>query len=227
MGPVIAEVVPAAVGLVLVNPMPILAVILLLFSPRAMAAAPAFVAGWVIGLLAVFGVLLFVVALDPVVGTEREPSPLASVVRLLLGAVLLVLAFQRWRGRPQPGEEPKLPAWMTTFEQATPVQALGLGALFSGINPKNLAFTVAAVIVIAQADLTSGAKLVPVAIFVLIGSVGVAAPVIWYAVARDSASATLAGWRVWLMANYAVVMAVVLLVFGVILVTRGLGSLFG
>ncbi|MGH2614549.1 MAG: GAP family protein, partial [Thermomicrobiales bacterium] len=166
MGPAIAEIVPAALGLVLVNPLPILAVILLLFSPRATSTASAFVAGWVIGMLVVFALLLFVASPDPIVGSEREPSTLSSVVRVLLGLVLLYLALKQWRSRPRPGEERALPAWMVTLEQATPTKALGLGALLSGLNPKNLAFTIAAGVAIAQAELTTGETLVPVTIYV-------------------------------------------------------------
>jgi hypothetical protein len=185
------------------------------------------VAGWVIGMLVVIALLLFVVSPDPVVGDASEPSTLSSVVRLLLGVVLLFLAFRRWRGRPELGVETALPSWTETLEKATPMAALGLGAVFSGLNPKNLAFTVAAALAIAQADLTMGAKLVPIAIYVLIASVGVAAPVIWYFVARESAIKTLTGWRGWLTTNYATMMAIVLFLFGVILFSRGVGGLIG
>jgi hypothetical protein len=225
MGSAIAEVAPVAIGLVLVNPLPVMAVILLLFSPRARSTAPAFVAGWVIGMLVVFGILLFVLAPESLVGNEREPSTFSFIVRFLLGLVLLYLAVQRWRGRPRPGEAMALPSWMATLEQANPLPALGLGALTSGLNPKNLAFTIAAVVAIAQAELTTGEKLVPVALYVLLASVGVAAPVIWYFVAQESASATLAEWRIWLTANYATMMAIVFLVFGVTLAAQGLAGL--
>ena len=227
MGSTIAEVVPTAIAVLLVNPLPIMAVILMLFSPRATSTAPAFVAGWVIGLIAVFALLLFVVPLDNIAGAESNPSRLASIIRLLLGAMLLFLAFQRWRGRPKLGEVKSLPSWVESLERATPVKALGLGAMFSGLNPKNLAFTIAAAIAIAQEDLTTGQTMIPVAIFVLLASVGVAAPVIWYGVARESASKTLAGWRVWLTANYNTMMAIVFLLFGVIVFTKGLGGLIG
>lgn len=227
MGSAIAEVAPVAIGLVLVNPLPVMAVILLLFSPGARSTAPAFVAGWIIGMLVAFGLLLFVLAPEQLVGSEREPSTLSFIVRLVLGLVLLFLAVQRWRGRPAPGEEKALPSWMATLEQASPLKALGLGALFSGLNPKNLAFIIAAVVAIAQAELSTGEKLVPVAIFVLLASVGVGAPVLWYFVAPERAAETLAEWRGWLTANYATMMAIVFLLFGVILFTQGLGGLLG
>jgi hypothetical protein len=227
MGAAIAEVVPVAIGLMLVNPLPVMAIILLLFSPRARSTAPAFVSGWIIGLLVVFGLFLFVLAPEKLVGSEREPSALSFIVRLVLGLVLLILALQRWRGRPQAGEEQALPSWMAMLEQASPLVSLGLGALMSGLNPKNLAFTINAVVIIAQADLTTGQKVVPVIVFVLLASLGVATPLLWYAVAQESASATLAEWRIWLTANYATLMAIVFLLFGLILVSQGLGGLLG
>jgi len=56
---------------------------------------------------------------------------------------------------------------------------------------------------------------------------GVGAPVLWYLTARESASATLVKWRDWLTANYAVMMTVILILFGVTLLARGFGSLLG
>lgn len=227
MGSAIAEVIPVALGLVLVNPLPVMAIILLLFSPRAGSTATAFVAGWIIGMLVVFGLLLFVLAPENLTGSERDPSTFSFIVRLVLGLVLLFLAVQRWRGRSEAGEEKALPSWMATLEQANPLLAFGLGALLSGLNPKNLAFTVAAVVAIAQAELSTGEKLVPVAIYVLLASVGVGAPVLWYFVAQERARKTLEEWRIWLTANYSTMMAVVFLLFGVTLAAQGLAGLLG
>lgn len=227
MGDVIADVVPAAMGLLLVNPLPILAIILLLFSPRASVAAPSFVLGWVVGLVVTMTLLLWAAAAEARIGSGREATLLAAGLRIVLGAVLLVLAFRKWEGRPQAGEAGKLPGWVSKLEQATPPMAFGIGALFSGLNPKNFAFTLATVLAIAEAGLTPREAIVPGALYIVIGSLGVAAPVIWYLVARETASATLATWRDWLTANYAVMMSVILVLFGVVLVARGIGSLIG
>jgi hypothetical protein len=53
--------------------------------------------------------------------------------------------------------------------------ALGLGALVSAVNPKNAALTIAAAATIAGAGLPGGEQAVVLAVFVLIGSVGVLA----------------------------------------------------
>jgi protein-S-isoprenylcysteine O-methyltransferase Ste14 len=227
MGSAIAEVAPTAIGMALINPLPIMAVILMLLSPREKSTAPAFLAGWILGMLVVFWLLLFVVSPENIVGDDSDPSTLSSIVRLLLGVALLFLAFRKWRTRPQDDEEIELPSWMGALDRASPVAALGFGAFFSGLNPKNLPFTIAAVIAIAQGELAAGQKLIPIVIYVLLASVGVAAPVVWYFVAQRSATARLAEWRDWLVANYVLLMTVVLLLFGVTIFAEGLGGLIG
>jgi threonine/homoserine/homoserine lactone efflux protein len=227
MGEVIGDVVPAALGLLLVNPLPILAIILLLFSPRASVTAPAFVIGWIVGLIVAMSVLLWAVQAEARLLSGREASLLGAVLKIVLGAVLLLLAFRKWEGRPQDGEPGKLPGWVQSLEQASPPTTFGIGAAFSGLNPKNFAFTLATVLTIAEAGLLPREALVPGILYVVIGSLGVAAPVIWYLTSPESASATLTKWRDWLTANYAVMMSVILVLFGVTLLARGFGSLLG
>ena len=65
----------------------------------------------------------------------------------------------------------------------TPVRSLGFGALLSGVNPKNLALTLAAAATIAQAGLDGGETAISIAVFVVIGSLTVAGPVVFYLVA--------------------------------------------
>jgi hypothetical protein len=56
MGEVIGEVLAPAVG-VMLSPLPIVGVILMLLSPRAKINGPAFVAGWIGGLVIVLAVV--------------------------------------------------------------------------------------------------------------------------------------------------------------------------
>ncbi|MGH2601680.1 MAG: GAP family protein, partial [Dehalococcoidia bacterium] len=120
----------------------------------------------------------------------------------------------------------KVPKWMQAIDAVTPVKALGLGALLSGINPKNLALVVGASVVIAQAGLSTGDTAITFAIFVIIASLSIAVPVIYYLVGGEGAKKTMDGWKAWLLHNNAAVMAVLLLVFGVSLVGQGIGGVF-
>ena len=109
MGSAIAVVAPTAIGMALISPLPIMVVILMLLSPQGKSTAPAFLVGWVLGMLVVFWLLLFVVSPENIVGDDSDPSTVSAIVTLLLGAVLLFLAFRKWRTRPQEDEEMVIP----------------------------------------------------------------------------------------------------------------------
>lgn len=221
----LANVAPIAFGLAMVNPLPVMAVILLLFSPRAGAVVPAFLIGWFAGLLIVGGLLIFVVPAERLVGTARDPSTLASVVRIILGAGLLWLAARKWMTRPKEGETPKLPGWVTLLESASPLSALGIGAAMAGANPKNLVFSVSAAVAIAEWQLANSENATLLAVFAAMGSLGVLIPAIWRAVGGESAAATLQEWRLWLSRNYNVLMGVVFVFFGSMVLSKGLAGL--
>jgi hypothetical protein len=136
------------------------------------------------------------------------------------------LAVRQWRGRPAPGSEPQMPRWMASIDRLKPGGALGLGALLSAVNPKNGGLTIAAAATIAGTGLAGGEQAVVLAVFVLIGSAGVLAPLVVYLVAGEGAARTLDSWKAWAATHNAAVMAVLFLVFGFKLVGDGLAVLF-
>jgi hypothetical protein len=147
-------------------------------------------------------------------------------LKLLLGAGLLLLAVRQWRGRPAPGAEPEMPKWMAGLDRMGPGGAFGLGALLSAANPKNGGLTIAAAASIAGAGLAGGAQAVALAVFVLVGSAGVLAPLVLYLVAGEGAARTLESWRTWAGVHNAAIMAVLFLVFGLKLIGDGIAVLF-
>jgi hypothetical protein len=78
---------------------------------------------------------------------------------------------------------------------------------------------------IAENDWSSNT--VRLAVFVLLARISVAAPVLYYLIAGQSAEKMLNDWKAWLTANNATVTFVLLLVLGVKLVGDGLGGLIG
>ena len=149
MGQAIGGILPLAIA-VDISVLSIIAVILMLITPRARSNGPAFVAGWVLGLVVVGGLVLIIADAANVSGSSG-PSTAAYAIKLTLGVLLLLLAVRQWRSRPRPGEQAPAPKWMASLDSFTPVKSLGLGAAMSGVNPKNLALTAAAAISIAQA----------------------------------------------------------------------------
>lgn len=219
----LGDILPLAVG-VAISPLPVVAVILMLFSPQAGRAGPAFLLGWVIALIAVSAVVLLLADAGRVSG-GGTPSAAAYAVKLALGVLLLALAWRQWRSRPREGEQPKMPKWMAGVDAITAGKAFGLALLLAGVNPKNLALTVAAALSISQSGAGTAPAAVLVAVFVVIGSAAVAAPVVYYLAARSKAEKTLQGWKAWLSAHNSAVMAVLFLVLGAKLAGQGLGGL--
>jgi threonine/homoserine/homoserine lactone efflux protein len=226
MGQAIGDIFLPAIG-VAASPSPIIAVILILFTPMPRSNGPAFMTGWIAGVAASTGLILLLASPDGISGDGDDPATWASLLQLALGLGLLYLALKEWKRRPKEGEVVEMPKWMASVETATPPKAIGLGAFLSGLNPKILLFNAAAAIAIAQADLPRGEALVPFLLYVLLASLSVIVPVIWYLLAQEHAAKTLAGWKAWLTVNNALVMAILLLVLGINFAGKGLGGIVG
>src|SRR5262249_19790642 len=156
MGDTIGQVLSSAVGVAL-SPFPIVAVVLMLDTARGRVNGPAFVLGWVIGLAIVGAVLLSVTnGVDP--NGPGERTLWVSVIVLILGVLLLLIALKQWRGRPRQGEAVKRPKWMAALDKFSPVKATGAGVVLSALNPKNLLLAVGGAAGIGQAGLSKDQK---------------------------------------------------------------------
>ncbi len=224
MGQAIGDVLPAAV-IVGFNPFAIIAVILMVLSPKSRAKGPAFLVGWIIGIIVVTGLAVLVTSPDDISGEDGDPASASYVIEVVVGLVLLFLAYNSWRKRPTDDETPSMPKWIGAIAKATPITALGIGVMFSSIYPKGILFNIAAGTMIGQADLSAGEEIVPVAVYALVASVGIGAPVIWQIASPRRAVLALESWRSWLTANNDAITAVLLLVFGVMIFGRGFGGL--
>jgi threonine/homoserine/homoserine lactone efflux protein len=212
MGTAIGQTLSLAVGVAL-SPVPIIAVILMLVTPRARSNAPAFVVGWLVG-LAIVGTIVLLVAAPANANDDGEPATWVDVLKLVLGLLLVLVALRHWRDRPREGEEAPTPTWMGAIDAFTTVKAAGAGAVLAGANPKNLLLAVGAAAAIAQTGIPAGEQAVAYAVFALIGTVGVGAPVAIYFALGDRAGAVLDGLKTWLGRHNAVIMAVLCLVIG-------------
>ena len=223
MGNAIGQVLPLAVG-VAISPLPIVAVVLMLVSRRARVNGPMFVAGWVIG-LAILGAVVLLLAGPADASDDGQPATWVSVVKLVVGGLLVLMAAREWKARPADGTEPAMPKWMETIDAFTPGKAAGSGALFGAVNPKNLLLAVSAAATIAQTGISGGAQAGAYAVFTAIATVGVAAPVVIYFVLGDRAKTTLDGLRSWMVHNNAAIMSVLLVVIGAKLVGDAISGL--
>jgi Sap, sulfolipid-1-addressing protein len=185
MGEAIGGSLPLAVGIAL-SPVPIIAVVLMLTSRRAKVNGPVFVLGWLIG-LGVVGAIVLSLAGSGGASKSGAPAAWVSWVKIVLGVLLLLVAVRQFRGRPHGDEEPQMPKWMATIDETTPVAAVGLAAVLSGANPKNLLLAVAGAAAIAGTGISGSQQALAYLVFALIGTLGVGIPVgIYFAMGARS-----------------------------------------
>ena len=113
---------------------------------------------------------------------------------------------------------------MQAIDTISVPKALGLGFLLSAVNPKNLLLAASAGVTIGAAALDGGSTALVIAVFTLIGASTVLVPVVGYLVAADKLRGPLDALRGWLAKENAVIMAVLLLVIGVAVIGKGIGS---
>jgi threonine/homoserine/homoserine lactone efflux protein len=223
MGEAIGQVLPAAVGVAL-SPFPIIAVVLMLTTRRARTNGPAFLAGWLLG-LGVVGTIVLLVAGPADASTGGQPATWVSWLKILLGLILLGVAARQFQGRPHPGEDVQMPKWMGAVDRFTASQSVFTGAVLAGANPKNTVLAVSAAATIAQTGIGAWQQAVAYTVFAVIGTIGVAAPVVLYLVMGKRSANLLVGLRDWMERHNAAIMSVICLVIGVKLIGEAIGAL--
>jgi len=219
---VIGDLLPLAIGIA-ISPLSIIAAILMILSPRAHLISVPFLVGWIVG-VGVTTAVFIVVGSTASPGDPNESKPVTGVILLLLGGTMLYLAWRQWRGRPRAGEPAERPGWMNAIDHMSAARAFGFSILLSALTLKNVMYEASAGVVIGNADLSLGSKLIVLAIFVVLASVTVGGPIIAYSVAPDRFAAPLESVRRWLEANNATIMTIVLFLIGVDVVGKGLSS---
>jgi threonine/homoserine/homoserine lactone efflux protein len=223
VGKGISDVVTFAIG-VAISPVPIIAVILMLFSRRARINGLSFLCGWVLA-LGVVSTITYLIANQSSPTTSSTASDSISWGKIVLGVLFLLLALRNWRNRVTPGTEHEMPKWMAGVDAFTPAKSFGLGLLLAGVNPKNLILTVGAAAGLAQLKLSTTDVVVSLVVFVMVASSTIGGPVACYLIGGEQAKGVLDEMKDWLRVHNDAVMAVLFLVFGVDLIAKGLPPL--
>jgi uncharacterized membrane protein YhaH (DUF805 family) len=223
---VLGEVLPLAVGVAL-SPIPIIASILLLMSPRPRQLGVGFLAGWLAGVVITLVVFTLLSEVLPDRDESTGDQPIRGVIQLVLGGALIALAVRRWRSRPKTGEEPTLPKWMSAIDAMTLTGAVRLAFLLAAVSPKNLLMLAAAGSAIGYSLDGPGEIAGTIAALTVIASITIGVPVLSYVIAPAKARAALDGVRKFLTSNSAVIMSVLMLVLGVQVLGKSFSSFGG
>jgi hypothetical protein len=207
---------PFAVG-VMVGPTPIVAMVLMLVTPRAKSSGITFVLAWALG-IGLAGAILLAIAGPAGASSQGEPTDWVNWLKLALGGLLLLVGMRQWRGRPVADADVPMPKWMGALDSITPLKAGGLAILLGVINPKNLIFILGGVAAIAQTGVSSADQAVAWILFTIIATIGVAAPLVIYFVMGSRTQEVLDTLKTWMARNNTAVMAVLCLIIGVMLI---------
>ncbi|WP_433592751.1 GAP family protein [Nocardia sp. CA-145437] len=211
----IADLLPLAIGVAL-SPIPVVAAILMLLSANAGRASAGFALGWVTGIVTVTG-LVTAAAASGLMRSASQPSIAASVIKTVMGLLLVYIAVRQWGSR----KDDSIPGWMKAIDELGVAKAAGFGLLVSLLNPKNLLLCITAGVTIGTADLNPTGTAAALTVFVLLGAASVLVPVGGYAVAADQLRGALARLKNWLQANNHTVIAVVFMVMGTTALAKG------
>ena len=223
MGQAIGGSLALAIGIAL-SPIPIIAVVLMLTTPRARANGPAFVLGWLLG-LGVIGAIVLAVAGPANASSSGAPATWVSWLKIILGAGLLLIAVRQFRGRPHGEDQAPMPKWMGAIENFKPAAALGTGALLAGANPKNLLLAVAGAGAIAQTGIAGAQQAIAYLVFAVIATIGVGAPVVIYFAMGERSQELLGKLKNWMGQHNAVIMSVLCLIIGAKLIGDAISAL--
>ncbi|MFH9396926.1 GAP family protein [Streptomyces sp. NPDC017413] len=213
MGDAIGQMLTSAVGIA-ISPLPLIAVILMLATPKGRSNGMAFTAGWILAVAAVVTVVVLAGSGADASG-DAGPAAWTLWLKLALGVLFLLLGVGQWRGRPREGQDAGTPGWMKALDTFTPVKAAGLAVALVVGNPKNLVLALGGALSIAGSTATTGGRTVAAVLMVLIASLCTLLPLGVYLGGREKSAATLGGWKTWMARHNPAIMTTLFVVLGV------------
>jgi sulfite exporter TauE/SafE len=218
-GSVVTGLIP--LGLVVaLSPITVIPAVLVLQAPRPRPTGLAFLAGWVLGLVALTA--LCVEASGLLGGLHKSPPSWASWLRAILGAALIAFGIYRWFTRHGHSESP---GWMRSFASITPARAALTAAALVVIRPDVLLICVPAGLAIGASGLDVTGNWVAAAFFVAVAASTVAVPILAYAAAGERLDDAMGRLKDWMEKNNAALMAAILVVIGAMVLYNGIKAL--
>ncbi|HSN77679.1 MAG TPA: GAP family protein [Anaerolineae bacterium] len=224
MDTILLDLLPLILGASLAPLYPIV-VLLLLLGEGGLRTAVAFVAG-VLTIRLAQGLLFgWVFGAAAQAHPDDGPQVIAATLLLVVGILLLLTGFKKWRKQPDPDDPP--PQWMAALGGLSPLKAFRAGALFVTIAVKQWVFTLTALDVIQGAALDGAAGVGLYLLFTLATQVVVLLPILVYAVAPQQSARPLRAAQGWLERNNRPIVIGVSLIFGVWFFYKGVTGLIG
>lgn len=178
---------------VAMSPTPATVLLFIIMQRGAPKNSTAFLAGWVISLAIVMSAVLFVANTRHIFAAYNEITPLVYGVMLGIGVFLMLYAVYAWLRQPKGSQSAKPPKWVASIGTMTPLKSFGLGCFFAGLSPKNGVLAAASAVAISGVSVNNTEAIAFMLIFLAIGSVLIALPVIYFFIAPKMAK-KLSAW---------------------------------
>jgi len=177
---------------VALDPLPLTAFLVVLPSERGARKGAAFTFGWLVSLAIVVAITVAATGNNPP-KPSTAPSLASLAVKIVLGAVLVVIGVRhiRARGRPKPPKKP--PKWQEHVDSMSPWFALGLAPV---LQPWVLISAGAATVV--EAKLSSWESFLALFLYCVLASASYLAMETYAVVRPEQSQALLARFRTWI-----------------------------
>jgi Sap-like sulfolipid-1-addressing protein len=203
-------------GVAVTSPGSVVTIIVLLSTSSGLQRAIAFICGWVLAIAVLALLMIFVLQGQDFSSAHTTPSKAASIVEVILGALLLIGSVRFYR-RPKSDSGPASPPkWLDRIERTHWSLCVLAGAVML-----SYALSLAAVAEILKANVSTAEATVAAVVFAVTSIVTIGAPVVVVLAAPERSNQVLASWRAWLLANSRSVALIALMVIGALLVVRG------
>jgi arginine exporter protein ArgO len=215
----LTELIPLAL-VIAMSPLSIIPAVLVLHSPRPRPTGLAFLAGWVVGLVALTTLFVGISGLLGG-GLGGKPPTWASLLRIVVGAALIVFGISRWLTRHS---KPHQMPGTKHITEAGPLKAAVVGAALTVVNPKVLFVCAAAGLALGSSGLGHGIWGAE-AVFIALAASTVALPILGYAFSGDRLDPTLERVKAWMEKHNAALVAIILVIIGLLLLYKGIHGL--
>ena len=182
----------AAVAL---DPLPLMAFLVVLPSRRGVRKGAAFVFGWLASLVVVVVVTVLATGNNPP-KPSTAPSLAGVAVKIAVGVVLIAIAIRQRRRRGRPKKPKKVPRWQAHVDSMSPWYAMGLAPV---LQPWGLIGAGAATVM--EAKLSSPQSYLALVLFCVLASSSYLAMEIYAGVRPSQSQVLLARFRTWIDAH--------------------------
>ncbi|WP_374946274.1 GAP family protein [Agreia sp.] len=211
------ELVPLAL-VIAVNPMPIMAVLLMLSTRGGVTRSVGFAAGWLLGVAFATTTFSYLSSFIPM-GYDREPLVVIRVLPIVVGGALVAAGLFTWRRRSAAAERPK---WTAGLDRLSVARSAGIAFAFATIKPKNVALTAAAGVIILDGHPPLITIVLLLVIFTLVASSTLIMPVLLHRFGSTRMRAFLDSARRWLTRAMPTITSSALVLLGSIVTVAGI-----